>query len=80
MPIIPPLVVNNELVSVFQAKSNLFNNSFALQCTPFEKNSCLSISQSYATQPKLSSINFKNKKDILKYIVKIYFNAIHMGY
>ena len=40
-PIIPPLLVNNKIVSNFSEKANLFNKFFASQCTPLENNSSL---------------------------------------
>ena len=40
-PIIPPLLVNNKIISSFSEKANLFNNFFASQCTPLENKSSL---------------------------------------
>ena len=34
--IVPPVLVNGELVSDFEQKANLFNNNFASQCTPIK--------------------------------------------
>ena len=34
--IIPPLLVDSELVSDFKQKANVFNNHFASQCTPMK--------------------------------------------
>ena len=50
MTIIPPLIVNNELVSVFKATSNLFNNYFVLQCTPSEKKTIVCLFHTAITQ------------------------------
>ena len=33
IPIIPPILVNGELVSDFKQKANMFNSHFASQCT-----------------------------------------------
>ena len=41
IPIIPPLLVNNKIISNFFEKANLFNNFFASQSTPLENNSFL---------------------------------------
>ena len=35
-PIIPPLLVNNKIISNFSEKANLFNKYFASQCTTLE--------------------------------------------
>ena len=40
-PIIPPLLLNNKILSNFSEKANLFNKLFASQCTPLENNSFL---------------------------------------
>ena len=40
-PIIPPLLLNNKIISNFSEKANLFNKFFASQCTPLENNSSL---------------------------------------
>ena len=34
VPLIPPLLVNNKIVSDFTEKANLSNDFFASQCTP----------------------------------------------
>ena len=39
--LIPPLLVNNKIVSDFTKKANLFNDFFATQCTPLSGNSIL---------------------------------------
>ena len=38
-PIIPPLLVNNKLVSNFWEKTNIFNDFFVHQCQPIANNS-----------------------------------------
>ena len=38
---IPPLLVNNKIISNFSEKANLFNIFFASQCTPLQNNSSL---------------------------------------
>ena len=40
-PLIPPLLVNNKIVSDFTEKANLFNDFFASQCTPISNSSIL---------------------------------------
>ena len=39
VPLIPPLLVNNKIVSGFTEKANLFNDFFASQCIPINNNS-----------------------------------------
>ena len=39
VPIIPPLLINNNLISDFKLKANYFNDFFASQCTPSNNNS-----------------------------------------
>ena len=34
IPLIPPILVNNKLISNFREKANYFNDFFASQCTP----------------------------------------------
>ena len=41
VPLIPPLLVNNKIVSDFTEKANLFNDFFASQCTPISNSSIL---------------------------------------
>ena len=40
-PNIPPLIVNDFVISDFTAKANLFNNFFASQCSPVLNSSIL---------------------------------------
>ena len=39
IPLIPPLLADNKLVTDFLDKANLFNNFFAKQCTPISNDS-----------------------------------------
>ena len=50
-PIISLVFLNGEIVSDFKRKADLFNNSFASQCTPIKKGSKLSY-YSYKTEKK----------------------------
>ena len=67
VPLIPPLLVNNKIVSDFANKANLFNNLFATQCTPLTNSSVLPSVMSFKTHSRLNSISFE-KEDILKTI------------
>ena len=57
-PIIPPVLVNVELISDFKQKANLFNNYFASQCTPIKNGS------------KLPNFNYKNDKILTSFDIK----------
>ena len=76
IPLIPPLLVNNKIVSDFTEKANLFNDFFATQCTPLTNNSILPSTISFKTQSRLSSVNFE-KEDILKIIRNLNVNKAH---
>ena len=62
VPIIPPLLINNNLISDFKLKTNYFNNFFASQCTPLNNNSKIPETQSYVTNTNLSSVKFESKE------------------
>ena len=66
--IIPPVLVNGELVSDFEQKANLFNNYFASQFTPI-KNASKLPNFSYKTEKTLTSFDIKDD-DILSVIKK----------
>ena len=56
--LIPPLLVDNRLVTDFLGKADLFNNFFAKQCTPISKDSTVPVSVSFVTRERLSSFEF----------------------
>ena len=66
--IIPPILVNGELVSDFKQKANIFNNHFASLCTPIKNGSKLP-NFSYKTEKSLTS--FDKKDDDILLILKI---------
>ena len=55
VPNIPPLLVNDELISEFEVKANIFNKYFASQCTTINNNSVLPSTLNHLTDDKLSS-------------------------
>ena len=61
VPIIPPLLINNEIILDFEAKASHFNNLFGSQCTPLNNNSKIPENQTYKTNTKLPLIKFMNK-------------------
>ena len=73
---IPPPLVNNEIVSDFTGKANLFNNFFASQCTPISNSSTLPSRNIFKTNKRLFALNIK-KGDILKIIRKLNVNKAH---
>ena len=75
-PLIPPLLVNNKIVSDFTKKANLFNDFFATQCTPLTNSSVLSSTISFKTRSRLNTISF-GKEDILKIITNLNVNKAY---
>ena len=65
--IIPPLLINDKLISDFEIKSNLFKKFFASQCTPLDNSSKITENETYITNTRLSSIEF-DKKGIINVI------------
>ena len=41
IPLIPPILINNKLISNFKKKANRFNPFFTSQCTPISNDSTL---------------------------------------
>ena len=56
IPLIPPLQVNNEFVTDFLVKANLFNDFFREQCRPIKNDSSLPNNQDIETVTRLSDI------------------------
>ena len=78
IPIIPPLLVNDNFVTDIQEKANIFNKFFAEQCTPLKNGSVLPVNQMFLTQSRLDSIIF-NENEILKIVRALNINKAH-GY
>ena len=80
VPLVPPLLVNNRIVSDFSEKANLLNDFFsplfASQCTPISNSSILPSRKFFKTNKKLFALNIK-KNDILKIIKKPSVNKTH---
>ena len=76
VPLIPPLLVNNKIVSDFTKKENIFNDSLATQYTPLTNNSVLPSTISFKTHSILNSISFE-KEYILKIIRNLDVSKAH---
>ena len=61
VPNIPPLLENDELITEFEAKDNIFNKYFASQCTTVNNNSILSLTLNHLTDNKLSSFSISSE-------------------
>ena len=66
-PDIPPLIVDDFLVSEFTTKANLFNNFFTSLCSPVGNSSRLP-NFCYKSQKQIS--NFEINQDDILYIIK----------
>ena len=75
-PIIPPLLVNDNFITNFLEKANLFNEFFSNQCQPLQNNSTLPKSNTYHTENRLNDITFGNEK-LLKIIQSLDANKAH---
>ena len=56
IPVIPPLLVNGEIISNFSQKTSFFNKFFASQCIPLQNSSILAIFY-LRTDETVSSLN-----------------------
>ena len=76
IPVIPPILHNNALVTDFKKKAELFNSHFANQCTSINNNSTLPVNVQYLTEKRLFSFDF-SEDDIMKVIQKLDPNKAH---
>ena len=76
IPLIPPLLVDNNFVTDIQTKANIFNTFFAEQCTPLNNSSVLPVNQMFLTQSRLNFINL-NEDEILKVIRPLNIHKAH---
>ena len=75
-PLIPPLLVNNEFVTGFLVKANLFNDFFREQCRPITNDSSLPNNQTIETVTRLSDINISTDT-IIKLVCSLDPNKAH---
>ena len=73
---IPPIIIDNKVITNFREKANFFNNSFASQCTPIVNDSIIPSTIMYRTENRLSTISFKDE-DIPKIIKLLNINKAH---
>ena len=78
IPLMPPILISNKLVSNFKEKANHFSAFFASQCTPVSSHNTLPLVTTPITNASLSSISF-NDQEILNIIPSLNFNKAH-GY
>ena len=76
IPIIPPLLINNQLVINFNEKANYFNAYFANQCSLIDNSSKLPMDQAPCMTPLLSSVVIK-ESDILNNLKSLNANKAH---
>ena len=76
IPLIPPLLVGNQLVTDFLVKANLFNDYFSQQCTTVDNDSSIPPNTTFATEQKLSTLEFCTD-DIVKIIKSLDPNKAH---
>ena len=76
IPIIPPLLINDQLVNNFNEKANNFNQYFSNQCSVIDNNSKLPMNQAPYTTSLLSSVDIK-ESDILNILKSLDANKAH---
>ena len=75
IPCIPPIYHNNNYITDFKEKAQIFNNFFTKQCTLVENTSKLPI-DAFKRRNNLSTISF-TKDDIAKIIKNVTSNKAH---
>ena len=76
IPVIPPLHINDQLVTNFNKKANNFNKYFSNQCSVIDNSSKLPTDQAPYTASLLSSIDIK-ESDILNILKSLDANKAH---
>ena len=76
IPIIRPLLIDDNFVTYIQMKANVFNKFFAKQCTPLKNSRLFPANQMFLKQSRLNSVNF-NKDEILKIIRALNIHKAH---
>ena len=73
IPLIPPLVINDQLITDFWKKANCFNLYFARQCTSIEDDSSIPTETNCLCDATISAVDFE-EQDILKIILALDIN------
>ena len=76
IPVIPPIIVNDKLISDYEEKSTHFNKFFVSQYTPIANDSQIPDSVVFNTEARLSSITCEDN-DILKIIRNLDISKAH---
>ena len=76
IPIISPLLIDDKFVTDIQTKANIFNKSFADQCTPLKNGSVLPKSQIFLTQSRLCTLHF-DEEELIKIIRNLNVHIAH---
>ena len=76
IPLIPPLLVGNQLVSDFFVEGNLFIDYFSKQCTIIDNNSFIPANISFRTEERLPTFDICSI-DIVKIIRSLNPNKAH---
>ena len=76
VPVIPPLLINNESISNFKTKANYFNRFFNQQCTAISTDSSIPSSVNFVTNETVTTENFE-KQLISKLLIALNPNKVH---
>ena len=76
VPVIPPLLINNEFISNFKTKDNYFNRFFNQQCTAISTDSSIPSSLNLAINETITTVNF-DEQLISNLIVALSPNKAH---
>ena len=76
IPVIPPIYSDNQVVTDFKTKANIFNDHFSNQCSVIPNNSTLPSNYLPLTNDQLTTLDIK-EEDILKVIRNLKSNKAH---
>ena len=76
IPLIPPLVINDRLITDIRVKANYFNLYFAKQCAPIENDSFIPTETNCLCDAAILAVDFEDQ-DILKIIQVLDINKAH---
>ena len=76
VPVTPPIIVNNKLVTNFNEKANIFNDFFGKQCQPIPNNNTRPSIQIFETSNRLNPVDIDSKK-IVKLIQALSYIKAH---